>query len=953
MMNQHMAAGQQGQQSMPMHHPHHHQHHQSRRHQEYHAYAHQAFPHPQAQPFSPSTQQPMHHNPYAQYHPQHPAYYAQPQSPYIPPRYPHPQQQWMQPHHGHYGQAPSHFMPPQPQQMQFQPRSPMVVSSQPMGQPMTPTSRPMPMHAPTLPATVTQPAQSPMSVPPHVQQQTPSAASPSPVPRSLQPHQEPSPAPSPGPLKQAASPPPEVPRPQSAMTTPLSLPPEHRTPFYPQLPWYSISDASSFPPREMSRRKRRQTLRKPNETLALPSRDQQLHLDEPPLEPQSLTAEEPGSDTSTIAARSEVEAAETPATSQAPSEVEFSQQSTPTTPAHNVDTTKPTSTPTHTRRDTRTSIAVPNIPGLRPKVASPGGQEQSNAHAVRPVDQVVGHTNKQDTEAPSSMTEDGSAASVQTSDQAEAPAAKPKSWADLVRKNAPKTAQPILTNGVDVTDGVAIPQTASLAESLRQYNVDSDTNVSFIEPRGLVNTGNMCYMNSILQVLVFCAPFYTFLDQVRQRTSHSINSETPLVDAMIMFMQEFQTLESRPTAQQLRNSLSQQVLEQFGEPLIPEYVYDVTRKLPTFAHMRRGHQQDAEEFLGFLLEALHEECVKVMQGAPTTASQNDAPNPSNPDSPHGTGDGWLEVGPKQKASTTRTSGAGESSPITKIFGGNLRSELRVPGIKDSVTLEPYKPLQLDIGAPHVNNIVDALKGITRTETLTGDFGGRGNQAKKQVFIDTLPPVLILHLKRFEYVNNLTGTQKIWKKVGYPLELELPKEVFPPAKRSNATLQAGGVPKYRLISVVYHHGKSAAGGHYTVDVLRQDSREWLRMDDTVLRRVRAEDVAAAGAEEDPKVLAKALEAHKAQASSKRNLFDGLDDDNDSQADDTPWSEVNGHNMKDKKGSTSAWAGATATGATGTGTSTPKTEAGKRTPRANASNVKDNKVAYILLYERIRE
>lgn len=37
----------------------------------------------------------------------------------------------------------------------------------------------------------------------------------------------------------------------------------------------------------------------------------------------------------------------------------------------------------------------------------------------------------------------------------------------------------------------------------------------------------------ILQILVFCAPFYDFLDHVGQRAVHSFSkSDVPLVDAM-------------------------------------------------------------------------------------------------------------------------------------------------------------------------------------------------------------------------------------------------------------------------------------------------------------------------------------------------------------------------------------------------------------------------------------
>lgn len=196
--------------------------------------------------------------------------------------------------------------------------------------------------------------------------------------------------------------------------------------------------------------------------------------------------------------------------------------------------------------------------------------------------------------------------------------------------------------------------------------------------------------------------------------------------------------------------------------------------------------------------------------------------------------GWLEVGPKQKASTTRTTEICES-PITRIFGGKLRSVFSVPGLQNSVTLEPYTPLQLDIHHPDVNSVVDALKHLNTQEKMQGDFNspkGPNVVATKQVSIETLPPVLILHLKRFQY-DNTGGTQKIWKKIAYPLELEIPREAM--SKR-------GALSRYRLIGVVYHHGSSAQGGHYTVDVLRQDTKTWIRLDDTSIQMVAPKDVA---------------------------------------------------------------------------------------------------------------
>ena len=309
--------------------------------------------------------------------------------------------------------------------------------------------------------------------------------------------------------------------------------------------------------------------------------------------------------------------------------------------------------------------------------------------------------------------------------------------------------------------------------------------------------------------------------------------------------------------------------------------------------------------------------------------------------------GWQEVGHRQKTAITRSSGAiATESPITKIFGGNLRSELRVPGAKISVTLEPYQPLQLDIGSPQISNISDALKGLTRSETLHGDFNsprGPGVAATKQVFIETLPPVLILHLKRFQY-NNTGGTQKIWKKIGYPLELEIPKEVFPPHRRGGI-IAHGGLPRYRLIGVVYHHGKNASGGHYTVDVRRQEGREWIRLDDTVIRRVRSEDVAEGGSEEDPKILAAALEQHKRDQSTNNNNLEHIEgEDEEKRQTDLGWNQVNG-NVASPTSANQKWIGVV------NGMATPADSSGKITPLARYS-IKDNKVAYILFYEKIK-
>ncbi|XXH03437.1 hypothetical protein Hte_009839 [Hypoxylon texense] len=810
-----------------------------------------------------------------------------------------------------------------------------------------------------------------------------------PQPYSRPPPQQPSPALStPPPPYTPAAPPPPVPVPETPssthssqmLPTPLTPPTPHnlevssttsevelrptQTPFRAPLPWLSRPDIP-FPAKSARSRRRKRTQIPNTNKVELPSNPITG------LEPVTVPHEEASGGDSSLSKTPTLE----PATISQPIDAkddslaqdEPSENAQPASPAasHSTRATQPTAAsvaPTTTMKPvSRPAVPavpiVPAIPKASPKeLRGPPSAEIKSPEGKQAAQEIA-------TDAPAGAPEDEA-----KPEPTPAPIkAAPKLWTGLFSRPAAVASPSAGAAGAGAvgqstppastaTDGAAQSNggagvvsftksnASSLAEALKTYRVDGGQKIAFLEPRGLINPGNMCYMNSVLQVLIFCIPFYDFLDQVGKKAAYSFKSETPLIDAMIMFMREYKVIDSAVSAEQLRRRLKSEELEQYGEPFTPEFVYDAIRKLPRFASMRRGHQQDAEEFLGFLLEALHDECTHVMRNIPessaaTTAANSSTATPSAV-SPASTPDAndWLEVGRRQRSAVTRSSGHPiTSSPITKVFGGQLRSELRVQGLKDSVTLEPFQPLQLDIGSPQVHNIVDALKGLTRPETLHGDFGsprGKDAVATKQVLIESLPPVLILHLKRFQFDTEGTGTVKIWKKVGYPLELELPKEIFSRQKRNALTAEGAGFPKYRLIAVVYHHGKNASGGHYTVDLRRQDGREWIRLDDTVIRRIRSEDVAEGGVEDEASKLSARADKKDTAAGGSGNRFEGIGDDE--AGDDEGWNEVSAPVNGVKK-----WSSVV----NGAPNSTqPK---GKQVK----DNIKDNKVAYLLFYQRV--
>ncbi|CAE8732063.1 unnamed protein product [Polarella glacialis] len=228
-----------------------------------------------------------------------------------------------------------------------------------------------------------------------------------------------------------------------------------------------------------------------------------------------------------------------------------------------------------------------------------------------------------------------------------------------------------------------------------------------------------------------------------------------------------------------------------------------------------GAQQDAGEFLFYMLNGMHEECK--WKGA----NSGEKPTEGNDSE----GDDWAEVGKCNRKVDVRSAGVHEDSPVVRIFGGLLRSSVRSKNAKaDSVSLEPFNHLILDISSQEVDSVRAALEAYCGAEAVNEGL------AIKRLQFQVMPKVLILNLKRFSYNKDSGRPEKIKKPVRYDETLRLAKEWL---------VDDMDPVDYQLTAVICHHGDSVNGGHYNAAV-RYNS-EWFMYDDSLVRQMEIREV----------------------------------------------------------------------------------------------------------------
>ncbi|KFP39472.1 Ubiquitin carboxyl-terminal hydrolase 8 [Chlamydotis macqueenii] len=324
---------------------------------------------------------------------------------------------------------------------------------------------------------------------------------------------------------------------------------------------------------------------------------------------------------------------------------------------------------------------------------------------------------------------------------------------------------------------------------------------------GLRNLGNTCYMNSILQCLCNAPHLAEYFN--RNLYQDDINRSNFL-------------------------GHKGEVAEEFGVIMkalwTGQYKYispkDFKITIGKINDQFAGYsQQDSQELLLFLMDGLHEDLNKADNRKRYKEENND-----HLDDFKAADLAWHKH--KQL----------NESIIVALFQGQFKSTVQcLTCHKKSRTFEAFMYLSLPLASTSKCTLQECLRLFSKEEKLTDNnrfycsYCKTRRDSLKKIEIWKLPPVLLVHLKRFSYDGR--WKQKLQTAVDFPLEtLDLSQYVIGPKNN---------LKRYNLFSVSNHYG-GLDGGHYTAYCKNASKQRWFKFDDHEVSEISASSVKSSAA-----------------------------------------------------------------------------------------------------------
>ncbi|XP_023661095.1 ubiquitin carboxyl-terminal hydrolase 2 isoform X1 [Paramormyrops kingsleyae] len=309
---------------------------------------------------------------------------------------------------------------------------------------------------------------------------------------------------------------------------------------------------------------------------------------------------------------------------------------------------------------------------------------------------------------------------------------------------------------------------------------------------GLRNLGNTCFMNSILQCLSNTRDLrdYCLHSSHRRDLNNNSRAHTALMEE---FAKLIQTLWTSSASEAVSPS---------------EFKTQIQKYAPRFVGY---NQQDAQEFLRFLLDGLHNEVNRI--AVRPRAHMEDLDHLPDDEKGKRMWNKYLER---------------EDSKVVDLFVGQLKSSLTCSECGYcSTVFDPFWDLSLPIAKKTYGEVslMDCIRLFTKEDMLDGDekptcYRCKGRKkCTKKFTIQKFPKILVLHLKRFSEAR--VRTSKLSTFVNFPLK-DLDLREFASDNSVHAV--------YNLYAVSNHSG-TTMGGHYTSYCRNPTLGDWYSFNDS--------------------------------------------------------------------------------------------------------------------------
>ena len=328
------------------------------------------------------------------------------------------------------------------------------------------------------------------------------------------------------------------------------------------------------------------------------------------------------------------------------------------------------------------------------------------------------------------------------------------------------------------------------------------------EFKGLKNFGNSCYSNVVMQILTSIPEF---LDTLYKRyklveNENDLFSDYPILSRVMEVISNYKTKNTSLASNYLKEIVNR---------------FDVS-----------GSQNDAHEFLVFLLDRLNIELIKIEEKYKITNNKtekntiNDKNQNQNIINDDDEGE-WEEVKKDGKTmKQTNSLSNFHTSILGEVFQGIIKQDIIQKGKSSSnCQIEPFFTLNLD-------NEEASIEEMFQTFFKKKFIEGSGDKYI-QSFMEKCPDIFIVNAKGFYYDKKKGIIVKIKKELIFKEKLILKKEYVSPHLRNKNI-------EYELIGIVVHKGNLATEGHYICYCKDNKDKTWFYLDDNKVIKV-SEDV----------------------------------------------------------------------------------------------------------------